>query len=51
LDPWPQVQDVKAWVGTTLREADQRHSGRVGQFVNEKLDAQGKAALQSVMQG
>ncbi|EME85352.1 uncharacterized protein MYCFIDRAFT_72444 [Pseudocercospora fijiensis CIRAD86] len=50
-DPWPEVQDVKAWVGTTLREADQRHSGRIGRFVNEKLDDQGKAALQSVMQG
>ncbi|EMF15386.1 chromosome segregation protein Cse1 [Sphaerulina musiva SO2202] len=50
-DPWPEVQDVKIWVGTTLREADQRHNGRIGQFVNEKLDAQGKAALQQVMLG
>ncbi|KAK3701574.1 importin-alpha export receptor [Vermiconidia calcicola] len=50
-DPWPEVQDVKAWVGTTLREADQRHSGRIGQFVNEKLDAQGQAALGQVMAG
>ena len=48
-DPWPQVQDVKAWVGTTLREADQRHSGRVGTFVNEKLDVQGQHALGQVM--
>lgn len=50
-DPWPEVQDVKAWVGTTLREADQRHAGRIGKFVNEKLDEQGRAALQSVMAG
>jgi exportin-2 (importin alpha re-exporter) len=50
-DPWPQVQDVKAWVGQTLREADTRHSGRIGQFVSEKLDDQGRAALQQVMQG
>ncbi|KAF2168070.1 hypothetical protein M409DRAFT_21516 [Zasmidium cellare ATCC 36951] len=50
-DPWPEVTDVKAWVGATLRDADQRHSGRIGRFVNEKLDDQGKAALQSVMQG
>jgi exportin-2 (importin alpha re-exporter) len=48
-DPWPEVQDVKAWVGTTLREADQRHAGRIGRFVNEKLDAQGQAALGQVM--
>jgi exportin-2 (importin alpha re-exporter) len=48
-DPWPEVQDVKAWVGTTLREADQRHAGRIGRFVSQKLDAQGQAALQQVM--
>ena len=48
-DPWPEVQDVKAWVGTTLRDADQRHAGRIGQFVNQKLDAQGQQALQQVM--
>ena len=48
-DPWPEVQDVKAWVGTTLREADQRHAGRIGKFVNEKLDEQGQAALGQVM--
>ena len=48
-DPWPEVQDVKAWVGTTLREADRRHAGRIGRFVSEKLDAQGQAALGQVM--
>lgn len=48
-DPWPEVHDVKAWVGTTLREADQRHAGRIGRFVSEKLDAQGQQALQQVM--
>lgn len=48
-DPFPDIQDVKAWVGVTLREADQRHAGRIGQFVGEKLDEQGKAALGQVM--
>jgi len=50
-DPWPEVQDVKAWVGITLRDADQRHNGRVGKFVGEKLGDQEKAALQQVMAG
>ena len=50
-DPWPEIQDVKAWVGTTLREADQRHVGRIARFVTEKLDAQGQAVLLQVMQG
>lgn len=48
-DPLPEVTDVKAWVGQYLREADKRHNGRVGQFVQEKLDDQGRSALQSVM--
>ncbi|KJX96984.1 chromosome segregation protein Cse1 [Zymoseptoria brevis] len=50
VDPWPEVQDVKTWVGTTLREADQRHGGRIGQFVGEKLDDEGKKRLGEVMQ-
>ena len=50
-DPWPEVQHVKAWVGTTLRDADQRHNGRIGTLVNEKLDSQGQAALGQVMSG
>ncbi|KAK5108888.1 hypothetical protein LTR62_007690 [Meristemomyces frigidus] len=48
-DPWPEVQDVKRWVGHTLKEADQRHNGRIGQFVNEKLGVEEKAALSAVM--
>ena len=50
-DPWPEVQDVKAWVGGTLREADQRHAGRIGRFVGEKLDQNGQQALGQVMSG
>ncbi|KAK4580312.1 importin-alpha export receptor [Recurvomyces mirabilis] len=48
-DPWPEVQDVKQWVGATLKEADQRHNGRIGQFVGEKLGVEEKAALGAVM--
>lgn len=48
-DPWPEVQDVKAWVGATLRTADQRHNGRVGSFVSEKLEPTSQDALRQVM--
>lgn len=51
VDPFPEVQDVKAWVGAYLREADSRTGGRVGTFVNEKLSPEAKAALGQVMQG
>ena len=49
-DPWPDVQDVKKWVGATLRDADARHGGRIARFVQEKLDAQAQQALTLVMQ-
>ncbi|QIX01836.1 hypothetical protein AMS68_007353 [Peltaster fructicola] len=48
-DPWPEIQDMKPWVGATLRDADQRHSGRMSQFVQEKLDPTAQAALSAVM--
>ncbi|KAI7142035.1 hypothetical protein KC352_g29325, partial [Hortaea werneckii] len=50
-DPWPEVQDVKRWVGLTLNEADAKHSGRIARFVGEKLGEQERAALQAVMAG
>jgi exportin-2 (importin alpha re-exporter) len=28
-DPWPEITDVKAWVGQYLKEADGRHGGKV----------------------
>jgi len=49
-DPFPEVQDVKSWVGAYLRAADGRTGGRVDTFVNEKLTEQAKAALGQVMQ-
>ncbi|WPH00848.1 Hypothetical protein R9X50_00367800 [Acrodontium crateriforme] len=50
-DPWPEVQDVKKWVGVTLREADIKHNGRISKFVAEKLNDQERSALQQVMAG
>lgn len=50
-DPWPEVHDVKQWVGAMLKEADVRHKGRISQFVKEKLSEQERAALQAVMTG
>ncbi|GAB7353432.1 hypothetical protein MBLNU459_g3901t1 [Dothideomycetes sp. NU459] len=50
-DPFPAIQDVKAWVGDYLKSADVRTGGRIGQFVQEKLSAEARAALESVMQG
>jgi exportin-2 (importin alpha re-exporter) len=50
-DPWPEITDVKRWVGAELQAADARHQGRVSKFVQEKLNEQEQAALQAVMTG
>ncbi|CAI7622011.1 hypothetical protein N7533_013088 [Penicillium manginii] len=47
-DPWPQTgADLKAWVGTYLKEADKKHNGRVSQMAGSKLDDQAKTVLGS----
>ncbi|KAF2229374.1 Cse1-domain-containing protein [Viridothelium virens] len=48
-DPFPEVQDVKGWVGSYLKGADERHAGRVGRFVQDRLTPEGKEALMAVM--
>ena len=50
-DLWPEVSDVRAWVGQALREGDQRSGGRVGKFVLEKLEGDSRSALEAVMRG
>lgn len=47
-DPWPETGvDLKAWVGTYLKEADKKQNGRVSQFASERLDDQSKTVLGS----
>jgi len=36
-DPWPEITDVKAWVGQYLKEADSRHGGKVRSFSHENF--------------
>ncbi|KAL4899646.1 hypothetical protein BDW74DRAFT_107879 [Aspergillus multicolor] len=47
-DPWPDTgADLKAWVGKYLKEADQRHGGKIASFVQERLEDEYKAVLGS----
>lgn len=47
-DPWPETgADLKAWVGTYMKEANTKHNGRISQFAQERLDDQAKAVLAS----
>lgn len=49
-DPFPEVQDVKAWVGSYLRTKDTETEGRIGKFVQDRLTDDGRTALFGVMQ-
>jgi exportin-2 (importin alpha re-exporter) len=48
-DDWPEVTDVKSWVGSYLRAADARHGGAIGGYVNERLSPEAKEVLVSYM--
>jgi exportin-2 (importin alpha re-exporter) len=44
-DPFPEIADVKQWVGQYLKDADSRHNGRIVKIVQERLDETSKQAL------
>jgi exportin-2 (importin alpha re-exporter) len=49
-DEWPEVTDVKSWVGLYFKTADARHGGMIGGFVNERLSPEAQRVLKSYMQ-
>ncbi|KAL6707040.1 importin-alpha export receptor [Coniothyrium glycines] len=44
-DPFPEITDIKNWVGQYLKEANDRHVGRIVKIVQERLDDSSKQAL------
>ena len=49
-DEWPEVTDVKSWVGSYLKAADGRKAGVIGGYVTERLSPEAKSVLVSYMQ-
>ncbi|KAJ4287683.1 importin-alpha export receptor [Kalmusia sp. IMI 367209] len=49
-DPFPEITDVKAWVGGYLKEANTRHGGRIVTLIQERLDPQTRKALAEYIQ-
>lgn len=49
-DEWPEVADVKSWVGSYLKAADARHGGAIGSYASERLSPEAKGVLISYMQ-
>ncbi|KAK2751797.1 importin-alpha export receptor [Onygenales sp. PD_40] len=51
-DSWPEVgPQYAAWVGSYLKEADKKHSGRISSFAQERLSDQAKAGLAPYLSG
>lgn len=48
-DPFPEITDVKKWVGQYLVEADKRHGGRIAGYVQNRLSAEARSALMMIM--
>ena len=49
-DPFPDTgPDLRRWVGSYFKDADQRHGGRLSGFVGERLSDQSKQVLLSYM--
>ncbi|KAF2204358.1 Cse1-domain-containing protein [Delitschia confertaspora ATCC 74209] len=44
-DPFPEMTNVKAWVGQFLKESNTRHGGRIVKLVQERLSPQVQQAL------
>lgn len=47
---WPEIVDLRKWVGQYLKEADSRHGGRVGKMVQDTLGDDAKKVLNVYMQ-
>lgn len=48
-DLYPEVTDLRKWVGQYLKAADQRHGGRIGKTVGETLSPDAKKVLNAYM--
>jgi exportin-2 (importin alpha re-exporter) len=44
-DPYPEIQDVKAWVGQYLKDANGRTNGKIVTLVQQRLSPEVKQAL------
>ncbi|RAL67520.1 hypothetical protein DID88_008275 [Monilinia fructigena] len=49
-DEWPEITDVKLWVGSYLRDANARHDRAISGFVNERLNSEARSLLVEYMQ-
>lgn len=49
-DSWPEVTNIKSWVGDFIKTADTRHGGQISEFVKERLTPESRETLVAYMQ-
>lgn len=49
VDPFPEIGDLRKWVGGYLRDADGRHGGRIGKIVGQSLSEDARNVLSTYM--
>lgn len=49
-DPYPEIADVKVWIGTCLKEADAANGGRISGFIQQRLSPETQQTLLTYMQ-
>jgi exportin-2 (importin alpha re-exporter) len=49
-DDYPEIANVKEWVGQYMKAADTRHNGAISQFIVSRLGAEHQAALVQLFQ-
>lgn len=50
-DHWPDVTNIKDFVGEELKSADLQQGGKISGFVQERLTVESRQALVTYMQG
>ncbi|KAK1760500.1 CAS/CSE protein [Echria macrotheca] len=48
-DDFPDIHEVDKWVSEYIKEANQRHGGKIMNFINTRLGLEAKAALQPLL--
>jgi exportin-2 (importin alpha re-exporter) len=48
-DQWPEITDVKSWVSDFLKAADQRQSGKISSYAQERLSPEAASVLAAYM--
>ncbi|KAL9104414.1 MAG: hypothetical protein Q9163_000619 [Psora crenata] len=49
-DQWPDITDVKKWVGEYIRAADVRYKGKIAEFAQERLPPEARRVFAAYLQ-